>query len=316
MKRRKDCKLVSIGDLVADLNVPVTKMPIQANEHQVVEKIHYEPGGAGIFLITGAHLGAQMYPLGVIGADLYGIEMLKIFKEQGIHTTQVLQQEDGTTTLVIVLADGRGNHVFLGQIGTGPEVPFPETWRQVIRDADAVHGFGYTLSEDRLVETFLEAMSYAQKEQKPVFFDPGPSIKDVPFAIRQKALSFCSVLLLTEQEIPLLLPGTKGLVDAKNLLSDTLKLVVVKQGAKGSVAVTREGQIAHPGYYVDVVDTTGAGDSFAAAFIIASTQGYPLKDVLAIANAMGAAKVQKFGSGRQMPTLDEVRKVLEPGIDF
>lgn len=316
MKQREECRLVSIGDLVADLNVPVQSMPLHPGQHQVIEDIRFDPGGAGIFLIAGAHLGAQMTPLGAVGEDLYGGEMIRIFKDKRINTDNIVQQKEGTTTLVIVLADGRGNHVFLGQIGQGPDVHFSEDWKNAIREADAVHGFGYTLSESRLADTFLKAMAFAQAEKKPVYFDPGPSVKDVPVEVRQQALSCCSVLLLTEEEIPLMLPGARGLPDAEKLLSETLKLVVVKLGAKGCMAVTHNERIAHQGYTVDVVDATGAGDSFAAAFILASTQGYPLKDALAIANAMGAAKVQKFGSGRQMPTLDEVRKLLDSNIDF
>jgi sugar/nucleoside kinase (ribokinase family) len=61
---------------------------------------------------------------------------------------------------------------------------------------------------------------------------------------------------------------------------------------------------------VDVRDTNGAGDSFAAAFIYGYLQGWPPEEIGAFANAMGAAKVQKFGAGRNVPTLDEIEKVF------
>ena len=124
-------------------------------------------------------------------------------------------------------------------------------------------------------------------------------------------------ILLTEEEIPLVLPDGQGLADVPHLFSEHLKLVVVKRGSAGSIVWTAGGQRAeHPGFKVPLVDSTAAGDSFAAAFIAAWLQGRPLADVLAIANAMGAAKVQKPGSGRQVPTLAEVRAVLGGDLEI
>ena len=76
--------------------------------------------------------------------------------------------------------------------------------------------------------------------------------------------------------------------------------------------ILKEKEIAeHPGFPVKVCDTSAAGDSFDAAFIYAYIQQWPLRQITAFANAMGAAKVRKFGTGRQVPTSDEVRQVLE-----
>lgn len=316
MKPRKDCTILSLGDLVVDVNVMVESFPILPEGHQLVKNIQFEPGGAGNFLLAGRHLGSQMVALGVIGQDLYGSELLAVFKSEGINTEGIIQQEEGSTTLVFVLADGQGKHVFLGHVGEGPEVLCEESWRSAIQSADAVHTYGYTLQEARLVNAFLDGMAYARECQKPVFFDPGPYIRNVPWELRQKALDRCTAVLLTVDEVPLVVPGGRRMEDAAALLSEQTKLVVVKRGPNGCAAFTSEGVVAHPGFPVTQVDSTGAGDSFAAALIISLVQGYPLTDALAIANAMGAAKVRKIGSGRQVPTLEEVRELLGPDIIF
>jgi sugar/nucleoside kinase (ribokinase family) len=65
--------------------------------------------------------------------------------------------------------------------------------------------------------------------------------------------------------------------------------------------------------------TTAAGDSFAAAFIYGYLNGWSMGDLAAFANAMGAAKVRKVGSGTQVPTAADVREVLktyQAGIVF
>lgn len=316
MKRREALTILSLGDLVADVNIAVNGFPILAEDHQLINAVQFEPGGAGNFLIAGGHLGANMIALGVIGGDLYGSEMLSVFQAEGIDTTEIIQQSDGSTTVVFVLADGQGQHVFLGRVGEGPQVNLGDSWKATIHRADALHSYGYTLQETRLVKAFLDGMAFARDCDIPVFFDPGPHIKNVPWSLRQQALAQSTAVLLTAAEIPLVVPDGDHLQDARRLLSDNIELVVVKQGPEGCIAFTHQGQTAHAGYQVKDVDSNAAGDSFAAALIIAYLQGYPLADVLAIANAMGAAKVRKLGSGRQVPTLEELQAILSEEIQF
>ena len=88
-------------------------------------------------------------------------------------------------------------------------------------------------------------------------------------------------------------------------------MVCVKRGPQGCVILTPDQKIQHAGYPVEVRDTNAAGDSFAAAFIYAYLRGWSLENVAAFANAMGAAKVKKLGSGTHVPTFDEVLAVLK-----
>jgi ribokinase len=63
---------------------------------------------------------------------------------------------------------------------------------------------------------------------------------------------------------------------------------VLKHGPDGAEVRRGDGRTAHPGYPIDVVDTTGAGDAFAAGFIAASVTGAGDHRALAVANACGA----------------------------
>jgi len=311
MKSFSDFHVISLGDLVADLNIRISSLPLEHGHHQLVQSLRLEPGGAGNFLLAGARLGLRMIALGAVGGDQYGNEMLKILGSENIDVNPVIVQQDGNTTLVFVLADDAGKHVFLGYYGRGPEIHLTEGWKTTIRTADAIHSYGYTLNEIRLVPAMLESMKYARSQRKPVFFDPGPHVIGVDFHLVGEALAQCTGLLLTEEEIPLVLPGAKDRQDVPRLLNDTLRLVAVKRGPAGCILFTPDGQVEHPGFAVPVQDTTAAGDSFAAALIGAYLQGRPLQEVATIANAMGAAKVKKSGSGRQVPTRAEVSQVLE-----
>jgi sugar/nucleoside kinase (ribokinase family) len=303
--------VLSIGDLVVDIVVSIPSLPVEAGGHQLASQIRLEPGGAGNFLIAGARLGMEMVALGAIGDDPLGSSMLDVLVQEGIHTAGIVQQPDTNSTTVIVLVDAAGKHVFLGGYGEGPAVDIPGSWIAAVETAQAVFALGYTLQEQRIAEAALQAMKRAHEIGIPVFFDPGPEmVKTTPDQIT-RVLETSKVILLTEEEIPLMTGGAGGLEAARGLLSLGPHLICVKRGPRGCVLFTDGDTIVHPGYPVVVKDTAAAGDSFAAAFIYAYLNGWSMGDLAAFANAMGAAKVRKVGSGTQVPTADDVREVLK-----
>lgn len=305
----KEVKIVSIGDLVMDINLSIQKLPIRVEEHQMLRSINQEPGGAGNFLIAGQRLGAKMIALGAVGDDFYGHEMLRILKTEGVNVNHVIIQPTGSTTVVYTLNDPKeATHVFLGYEGVGPLTELAEDWKEQIQTAGAVQAYGYTLQEERMAQTMINGMRYAKERGKPVFFDPGPYVLGVPDQILDEALGSATALILTEDEIKYVMPEYKELPDARALFDRGLTLLVIKQGPEGCLVMTPEEEFKVKGFVTKKVDSTAAGDSFGAAFIAGMLQGWPFEKVMRLGNAMGAAKVSKQGSGRQVPTLAEVEK--------
>lgn len=303
--------VVSVGDLVADIVVAIRQFPVQAGQHQLTRDIRLEPGGAGNFLVAGARLGMRMIALGALGGDPFGASAAEALAEEGVELDRLIRQPGTNTTTVIVLLDEAGRHVFLGGYGVGPAIALPAGWRAAISEADALFASGYTLHEQRLAEAALQMMALAHSAGRPVFFDPGPEMAEATAEQRCAALAASSAILMTEEEIPLMTGGPGGLDAARALLKEGPQLVCIKRGSRGCLILSPAGEAEHAGYAVAVRDTTAAGDSFDAAFIFARLRGMSLDDTAAFANAMGAAKVQKVGSGRQVPTADEVRAVLQ-----
>ncbi len=302
--------VISFGDLVADMVTTIQHLPVIAGQHQTVRSIQIEPGGAGNFLIAGARLGMNMRALGVVGVDEFGNLILQALADEKVDISHVLRQTDGTTTTVLVLVDEQGQHVFLGQYGQGSLVRLSKEWQEALRSADAVIAWGYTLQEERLSQAMVDSMAFAHAAGRPVFFDPGPYVAAIERSRLLTVLAYCTGVLLTEEEIPLLSGGLQGLEGVQEIVSRGPKLVCVKRGAKGCAWFSGNEQVEHPGYPVIVRDTTAAGDSFAAGFLYGYLHGWHPEQVLAFANAVGAAKVRKLGSGRQVATLQEVQELL------
>jgi len=298
--------IVSIGDLVADVTLGVPLLPIQAGQDQMIERMDLEPGGAGNFLIMGARLGLNMIALGVVGSDdLFGAAVLNMLRYEGVDVHLVHRQPGGGTTVVFVLADSHGQHVFLGQHGQGERIPFSGEWKQAILRADVVMGWGYTTKEERIAGAFMEGMHFAKENQRTVFFDPGPYMHEAEEAYWKEILACSYALLLTDEEIPAFARG-----EARQLLDFGPQMVCLKRGARGCTLYTKDETFEHAGFRVPLRDTTAAGDAFAAGFVQAWLEKKTPLEIAAFANAVGAAKVQKFGSGRQVPTLEEVLQLL------
>jgi sugar/nucleoside kinase (ribokinase family) len=304
-------KVVSLGDLVVDVVVAIPQLPVHAGHHQIVRDLRIEPGGAGNFLIAGSRIGMSMAALGTIGADIYGTAVIDILKDEGIDIEGVIQETGSSSTIVLVLVDDQGRHVFLGGYGIGPVISVPDPWHDKLNQADAVFGCGYTLQEERLSDAAIYSMHYARQRGIPVFFDPGPEMERATPSQVNSVLNSSHVLLLTEEEIPLMCEGREGIQEAALLLQHGLEMVCVKRGENGCVVLHENGVINVDGLKVPARDTTAAGDSFAAAFIYAYLNKWQIEEIAEFANAMGAAKVMKVGSGRNVPAANELREVLK-----
>jgi sugar/nucleoside kinase (ribokinase family) len=97
----------------------------------------------------------------------------------------------------------------------------------------------------------------------------------------------------------------------RSLLNAGAKDVVLKLGKDGCL-IFDEGTVKQiPPFSVNVVDSTGAGDAFVAAFLQAHLRGWSQIEAAIAANAAGAAAVRTMGAGENLPHVREIIRVLE-----
>ena len=168
----------------------------------------------------------------------------------------------------------------------------------------ALHIMGSSLSiSEGSRESCYKAIEIAKSINPKVLisFDPNlrPEMLDFKTILKiSKPILENTTILFPSGEEAEMLAGVKGETKAcKKLLGDGLKMVVLKQGKEGCTIFSSENAngLKVPGYKVDEVDPTGAGDSFAGAFIVGYLAGWELDKIGMFANATGALKVQFFG---------------------
>lgn len=299
--------LVTLGDLVLDLVLPVT-LPVEAGTHQAAADRRIEPGGAANTIFTARHLGLAVTVVGAVGSDAYGELILAPLRAVGADCRLVSALPDATSTLVVTLTDrARGEHVFVGHYDTGPAVPYPAGLDDRLKAADALFLSGYTLAETRLSDLARRALDQAHRSGVPIYLDVGPFLQHADRALVRWALDRAHLLFLTKDETAQL-PGD----GAADLLAFGPVCVVVKRGARGCTVITADHRLDVPAFPVArVIDTVGAGDTFAAAFIAGRLNGLDDAACARLANATGAASTAKVGAGSNAPTHDEIQAVLD-----
>ncbi len=312
-------RLVTVGDLVVDI-VLDARLPVVAGAHQTAASLRFEAGGACTTILAARRMGLDVAALGALGDDLQGRFLRDRLAEAGVDVSALHCPPESTTTTVIALADtASGEHVFLGHYGAGSPTAMSDAARAQLERADAVFIPGYTLAENRLAGLTAVLMDWLAGRATPLYFDVGPFAGRAPPALLSRVLRRANTLLLTADEIPLVADGA-GLDGCRALLERFPKLtIVLKLAEAGCRVMTRGREIACPGFATAVVDTAGAGDAFAGAWIWADLQGYSAAESGTIANAMGAACVARLGAGGHTPGRADVSRLLREhntGIDL
>lgn len=303
---------VCYGDLVADLVMQIPRLPIVADQSQLARSLTVEPGGAGNTLITAARLGAQAIALGAVGEDAQGNAIHAILQAEGVIMGHAQRGAGSVNVIVLVFVDEAGQHVFIAHDGTGAPFEVGAREREVIQQAGAFFIPGYSLDEGRMAAAVLPAMQIALEANVPVMNDLGPIVREAD--LRETALHVVGhslVTLLTEDEAMTFTEQLTPLEAAHALLEIGSRYVILKRGGRGCAVYDNEGIVEIEGIPVTVRDTTAAGDSFAGGFIVDWLQHGDIVRAARFANIVGAAKVQKIGSGRQCPTREEVSRLLK-----
>ena len=305
-------RMVSVGDLVVDVLLDA-RLPLAVDDHQMSPTLRFEPGGACSTVLAARNMGLEAAALGAVGADFQGRMLRQALGAAGVDISALAASSDSATTTVLTLTDRRqGGHVFLGHYGKGPPIPMTETARRLLSAADALFMPGYALVEDRLQPLLEGVFDFLENHRLPLYLDVGPFLGQLPPPQLERVLRLTDVLMLTEDEIPLVAAGGTGMAAGRQLIGQFPGLLmVIKMAASGCCMLAQGIEMVCSGYTVPLVDAVGAGDSFAAALIWAHLNQFPLKDCGRIANAMGAASVQKVGAGRNVPSREEVQAVLD-----
>lgn len=309
--------IVTVGDSVVDIMIPVPRFP-KGNEDSVSgEKMERQLGGASNFLLQASRLGLAVGITDCVGDDEFGRFYKEVMKSEGVDVSRVYELAGFQTARCIVLVDAKGNHAYIGFPGATKHLTPDEVEPAFIQDSKVLYVSGYTLADSPLREAVIRAVNLATEAEIPLYFDPSPIISRIPEEMLKSIIAPSEAILLNEREIASISGTCNNKEAAQRLLRLGPETIILKLGSNGCLICNHSGFEEVPSFHVNVVDTTGAGDTFNASFIFGQLNGWTLRKSAIFANAIGAITVTKMGAGANVPTKKEVIHFLsENNVDL
>ena len=262
-----------------------------------VEEMREDMGGNGsntAYAMARMGLGARL--LGKVGPDARGDGVLAKLNGAGVDTRWVERAVDMTTTTVVVM-NRAGDRQFIQYVGAAKEV-FVEPFSF---PAPVVAGITHFHQANIFALPNLrkhggEQMRRAKEAGLATSVDTGWATDGKWVETLGPVMPYCDLLFVNEDEAR----ATTGREEPEGMLEGLRALgagaIVLKLGARGCV-VHAGGESTHvPGFAVEAVDTTGAGDCFAGAFFAALHRGMSLVEAARVGNALGAMVVARVGA--------------------
>jgi sugar/nucleoside kinase (ribokinase family) len=309
----KKLDVVCMGEILVDM--------IPGEQNASSGRVFYGCfGGAPFNAAVGlAKLGRRVGAIACVGSDPFGEFLLETLRAHGIGCEQV-KVKRARTTLAFVVPSGGENAFFFYRL---PWAQTADTMLEArdldedyLRSAKVLHTSGVALSCEPLRSSLLRAMRVVRDSGGLVSFDANvrPDLwgsADEIKSIYDKALELSDVLMLAQDEVRALFRAEPD--EAHDLIRARYgtRYVAVRMGARGALVVGDGERVFAEAFKVEVVDTVGAGDAWAAAFIHGILEGWDLKRTTKVANAFAALKCTGRGAISSLPSRDELNRFLE-----
>jgi sugar/nucleoside kinase (ribokinase family) len=299
-----------LGDLIADISMRLPKFPVQAKDIHRLSYMEVGPGGACNVAIMAARFEVSVSCLGEVGDDGFGLVVREGLKREGVDVGHLQVTPGARTPVAGVVVDRAGEPGYLGYPGNLHIRAWPAKWDEPLKAAQIVFADGWA-EYTETPSILLHGFELAKKSGIPTFFDPGPGNPDVDNTWMKDAVALSQFVMLNRAEAHRLLGEGEDMDLVRALQAMGAEWVLLKRGANGLLLAHGEELAEVPGFEVKARDATGAGDSLAGAVIYGVLNKLPLNKLAVLANATGAAKVMKLGTGHNMPTMAEISIVLE-----
>jgi ribokinase len=297
-----ELRLVVIGAYVTDCIVRTPQLPVWGEEYEA-RSVHTSPGGKALNqAVALARLGSQVTAVGVVGGDGGGRDVLGALEREGIDASYVECRDNVSTAVCICLVSDAGENAIVWHIDDDVALTVATVHRAspALEAADAV-----LITFEMPARAIHEAISRASNSHSLVIVQPAPSLIDRA-AARSLPWDLVDVLVSNEGEARALIAPGQQAVPARQLagmLSAELGVstVVVTLGASGCVAHAERSSTLYSADEVVAVDTTGAGDAFAATFAAYVATGSPVAEAVNAGQSAAARAIQRVGARESMP---------------
>ena len=286
-------KILCIGDLALDV-IAQLKEPINYG-NDTASRISTHPGGQAANVatwITRTNTNAQL--VARVGNDPVGFALISDLDKYGVDHMN-LMRSGRPTGVIVILVDANGERTMFPDNGANADLEVNDL--PPLNDIDAAYLSGYALLDFRSRDAVLAMVKKIKAAGIPIFFDP-TTTGAMKIVSREEVLSWVALMdgILLNAEEALYLGDSTDIESAEESLKNYTPLVVIKLGSRGAMALFNDQSVRVAAVTTNVVDTTGAGDSFAAGFIPMWLETRELEKALSAGTALAAKCVATVGA--------------------
>lgn len=311
-------KILVAGSFVMDLIASTRRAP-HAGQTVMGESFHMAPGGKGANqAVQCARLGADVTMTGCVGGDIFAPKLLDATRESGVDISRVkidpaVCSGIGHVLLEVTETSAQNRITVISGANLSLKVEDVAWLKDTVGSYDMV-----LLQMEIPLEVNLQIARWARDAGVPVMLNPAPAAPLCP------ELAACADYLTpneqeaaAETDCPLYTDGdsvseAELLAAAKALRGKGARNIIITLGRHGSaVPGTDAVRFVPPVKMPCVVDPTAAGDSFVAALAVGLCRGLTEERALTFASHTAAITVSRMGAMPSLPTLEEVRLLLE-----
>lgn len=295
--------ILFIGGACVDIILQVPRLPVP-DEKLVANYVGRQAGGlVANTACAAARLGLQTTWVGDLGDDENGAGVIDSFRQFSVNVDYIRRTPDIETDFTVILLDPSGERTILVVPASKPSSVLDQTTLNLA-------------SRCKISYCLPRALDWFDPLARAVHDGGGKVAIDIEASSPVQGTELAQVL----QQVDVVFCSAGGLklasgsddpeTGCEKILSYGVSCVVVTLGSRGAWGVTRSERLFVPAYQVQVVDTTGAGDCFHAAFLSQYLEGKPLAGCLKFASAASALSVQEIGPRAGLPDREMVEKFM------
>lgn len=298
--------------VIGNATVDVLAKPVNAKVFEIgsqpMENIKLSFGGDALNeAVVLTRLGKKVDLISKVGNDEAGSRILGFLKDSGIAVDKIIIESGIDTSINIVLIDEHGERHFLtNPLGSQRKLTEDDIYPH-LDSAKGVVSFA-SIFVSPLLDIPAMTRLFKKIKEKPdriLVADLTKAKKGERLEDMTELLPYVDYILPNEDEISLLTGVNDPYINANLLIESGVSCAVIKRGSKGCLIRTGTELYDVPAYPVkNCIDTTGAGDSFAAGFLWALSEGLPLIECGCFACAVASCAVECMGSTDGVISLD------------
>ncbi len=285
--------VAGIGALNYDVLYVVERIARAGEEVGIIDMIKAPGGSAANTIIALARLGVDTGFIGILGNDKEGGIILDAFRREHVETR--IKVVDGCTGAAIGFIDSRGERTLYIYPGVNSLLDISDIDMEFVTGARFVHMSSFVNLKQLKLQTELAA------HLKKLSFSPGMLCNRYRLEDLSTLIERSEVVFLNAEELKSL-TGYDYEHGAAGLLDIGASIICVTLGERGCYVATREGESYQvEAYPTRVVDTTGAGDAFAAGFLYGLLHRKSIYDCARTGNLLASYCIREYGSRKGLP---------------